>query len=199
MIFILFPVFRRHLTFFGCRLILSNCNFINEVFFFAFFPDCILCALSCYDGGWGSSTSLINFDSIKSSAKLGAIVESTYPTLVFGVVLLIIGVTINEDIRLRGCCCRWERYFSLLSWLLTYYIRNFVFFGGTIRGCCLWLLLFLFLRSLLNDCVLFSALNHSNFAEVAQEVGPHYMMLLRQVLTQLRGKSYWHLYFHLLD
>ena len=51
MIFILFPVFRRHLTFFGCRLILSNCNFINEVFFFAFFPDCILCALSCNDRG----------------------------------------------------------------------------------------------------------------------------------------------------
>ena len=106
MIFILFSVFRRHLTFFGCRFILSNRNFFNEIIFFALFPDCILSALSSYDRGCGSSTFLINFDSIKRSTKLGAVVKSTYPTLVFGVVLLIIGVTINEDIRLRGCCCR---------------------------------------------------------------------------------------------
>ena len=190
MIFILFVVFRHHLAFLGRRLILSYRNLINEIFFFGFFMDRILCALSCNGRSCSSSTFLINLDSIKRSAKLGTVVKAANSTLVYGVVLLIIGVTINEDIRLRGCCCRcWrERYFSLRCCLLTYYIRDFVFFGGTIRGWCLWLLR-VFWRSLLYDCVLFGALNHSNFAEVAQEVGPHYMMLLRQVLTQLRGKS----------
>ena len=79
------------------------------------------------------------------------------------------------------------------SWLLSYYIGNFVFFEGSVRddiiilsGYLRLLLVIVVLRSLLNDLVGFGALNHANLAEVAQEVGPHDVMLLRQVLTQLR-------------
>ena len=95
MIFILFAVFSCYLALLGCWFILSHRNLINEIFFFGFFLDRILCALSCNGRSCSSSTLLIYLDSIKRSAKLGTVVEAANSTLVMGVVLLIISVTIN--------------------------------------------------------------------------------------------------------
>jgi len=42
-----------------------------------------------------------------------------------------------------------------------------------------------FWRSLLDYCVSFGAFNHADLREMGQKVGPHNVMLFRQVLDQL--------------
>ena len=60
-----------------------------------------------------------------------------------------------------------------------------LFIGNGVGVGDLGLLLVVVIRSLLDHLVSLSALNHTYLGEMREEVGPHYVMLFRQILARL--------------